>query len=158
MFQPSHHKFTAVRSRCSLQRTRRSCFCRVNTDIASRARWVPGAARVLFIYRLHNIGARTEPWRILAAIFLGVENSPSTKTLNFIFCQWEKKQISLIKLVKKFWKFICCPRYIVSAQTAQKTLLFYCCIFIRCLAMARLFDDVRTCLLCQCLATDAVSC
>jgi hypothetical protein len=45
MFQHSHHNLTAVRPRCSLQRTRRSCFSVSYTQVsfANRVRWVPGA-------------------------------------------------------------------------------------------------------------------
>jgi hypothetical protein len=64
---------------------------------ANRARWVPGAAGASFIYRLYDIGARTEPWDTPAAIFLGVENSPSTKTLNFLSVR--KEAIVLMSLV-----------------------------------------------------------
>jgi hypothetical protein len=50
------------------------------------------------MYRLYNTGARTEPWGTLAAIFLGEESSPSTKTLNFLLLRNEA--ISLIKLAE----------------------------------------------------------
>jgi hypothetical protein len=50
------------------------------------------------MYRLYNIGAKTEPWGISAAIFLGVENSPSTKTLNFLSVR--KETICLMTLVE----------------------------------------------------------
>jgi hypothetical protein len=36
--------------------------------------------------------------------------------------------------------------------------LLYCCMFFRCLAMTRLFEDVGACLLYHCLATDDFSC
>jgi hypothetical protein len=52
------------------------------------------------IYRLYSIGARTEPWGTTAAIFLGVENSPSIKTLNFLSVR--KKAISLMRLVENY--------------------------------------------------------
>jgi hypothetical protein len=61
MFQRSYHEFTAVSPRCSLQRTRSLCFsvAYIQVSSANRAGWVPGATVTSFIYRLHNIGART---------------------------------------------------------------------------------------------------
>jgi hypothetical protein len=35
---------------------------------------------------------------------------------------------------------------------------FYSCVFLLCVAMAHLIDDVTVCILCQCLATDDFSC
>jgi hypothetical protein len=45
---------------------------------------VPGAAGASFEYRMYITGARTEPWGTPTVIFLGVENSPSTKTLKLL--------------------------------------------------------------------------
>jgi hypothetical protein len=37
-------------------------------------------------------------------------------------------------------------------------LFLYSCVFMLCVAMDHLFDDVTACLLCHCLATDDFSC
>jgi hypothetical protein len=50
------------------------------------------------MYILKRVGERTEPCGTPACITLGIDNSPSTETLNFLY---ERKElISLIKLVK----------------------------------------------------------
>ena len=52
------------------------------------------------MYKLYNIGDRTEPWGTPAFISLGVDVSPSTETLNFLL---ERNDlISLTVLTEKF--------------------------------------------------------
>jgi hypothetical protein len=48
------------------------------------------------MYKLYNVGDRTEPCGIPAFILLGVDISPSIETLNFLWGR--NKLISLIKL------------------------------------------------------------
>jgi hypothetical protein len=64
---------------------------------ASRSRQVWDAAGPLFVYSLYSTGARTEPSGTPASNFLGVENSPSNKTSNFM--PVIKEATSLIRLV-----------------------------------------------------------
>jgi hypothetical protein len=52
-----------------------------------------------FMYRLNRVGDKTEPCGTPACISLGVDISPSTKTLN-LRCE-RKESISLIKLFEK---------------------------------------------------------
>jgi hypothetical protein len=54
----------------------------------------------IYIYGLCDIGARTQPWGTSAIIFLGVENSPSNKKLNFLSVR--KEAISLMSLVENY--------------------------------------------------------
>jgi len=49
------------------------------------------------MYKLYNVGARTEPCVTPACVFLGVESLPSTETLDFLLDRYEL--MSLIKLV-----------------------------------------------------------
>jgi len=50
--------------------------------------------------KLYSIGERTEPWGTLSCISLGVDNSTSTETLNFLL---ERNDlISLIVLAERF--------------------------------------------------------
>jgi hypothetical protein len=70
------------------------CIVREQSKMSSRCRGA--ACRPMF--SLYNIGARTEPWSTPAAIFLGVENSPSTETLQFLSVR--KEAISLMRLVE----------------------------------------------------------
>jgi hypothetical protein len=64
--------------------------CRANIGIAAnRARRVPCVARY-HLYTVYNIWARTEPWRTPNAIFLCVENSPSTKIYTCLWSQSHK--------------------------------------------------------------------
>jgi hypothetical protein len=55
---------------------------------AKRARLTPVVWGVSFMYKLQSVGGWTEPCGTPAFIFLGVDISPSTETLNFLF---EKK-------------------------------------------------------------------
>jgi hypothetical protein len=49
---------------------------------------------------VYNVGDRTQPCGTSAYISLGIDISPSTKALNFL---WERKElISLFKLTKNF--------------------------------------------------------
>jgi hypothetical protein len=50
------------------------------------------------MHRLYNIGARTEPSGTPTTISLGIKNSPSTKTLNFLSVR--KEAITLMGLVE----------------------------------------------------------
>jgi hypothetical protein len=52
------------------------------------------------MYKLDNVAARTEPCSTPAFISLGVDISPSTQTLNFLFERNEL--ISFIILAEKF--------------------------------------------------------
>jgi hypothetical protein len=63
-----------------------------------KAREVPGAVGALFMCRLYSIGTRTQPWGTPATIFLGIDNSPSSRTLNFLAVR--KEAISLMRFVK----------------------------------------------------------
>jgi hypothetical protein len=97
MFQRSHN-FTSASPRCSLQRTLPTCFSVAWLQVlsANKTGWVPGVARAACMYRLYNTGARTELWVTPADIFLDIENSPSTKTLNFLSVR--KEAIALMSL------------------------------------------------------------
>jgi hypothetical protein len=65
---------------------------------AKRAKFAPGVWGVSFIYKLYRVGDRTEPCGTPACMYLGVEFSPSTDTLNF---RWERNElISLINVVE----------------------------------------------------------
>jgi hypothetical protein len=67
---------------------------------AKRANWVPGVWGASLMYKLYSIGDRKEPRGIPACISLGVDISPSTKTLNFLLDR--KELISLTVLIEKF--------------------------------------------------------
>jgi len=58
----------------------------------------PWGLGVSFIYKLYSVGARTEPCGTPASISLGVDSSPSTETLNFLWDRYEP--ISFIKLTE----------------------------------------------------------
>jgi hypothetical protein len=62
--------------------------CRIHVYIqvssAKIPRYTPDVWGVSFMYRLYNVGDRTEPCGTPACISLGVYSSPSTETLNFI--------------------------------------------------------------------------
>jgi hypothetical protein len=46
--------------------------------------------------------------------------------------------------------------FVIPHRKHRHQRLFCCCVFICCIAVTRLFDDVSACLLCRCLATDDV--
>jgi hypothetical protein len=71
--------------------------CHADTGIAHEHSRMSSRCRWSVIYRLYNIGGRTELWGTPAASFLGVENLPSTNTLNFLSI---RKAIRLIRLVE----------------------------------------------------------
>jgi hypothetical protein len=52
--------------------------------------WLGGGGGSL-IYKLYSLGDRMEPCDTPASIYLGVANSPSTGTLNFL---WDKRNKS----------------------------------------------------------------
>jgi hypothetical protein len=96
MFQRSHYDFSAVRPRRKLLRIRRLCFCRVP---ANRATWVSGVARGgIIVYKLDNVGARTEPWSTLSPLLW-------TKTIclqprrNFLSGRKETAYLDLSKIL-----------------------------------------------------------
>jgi hypothetical protein len=88
MFQRLQQNFIEVRPRCNLQSRRR----RREQDECL----VP-LGHVL-LYRWQNTGARTEHWGTPAVIFLGVENSPATKTSNFLSVRKEAITLKVTKV------------------------------------------------------------
>jgi hypothetical protein len=72
----------------------------IQASSTKRARYVPGVWGASLMYKLYNIGDRTEACGTAACIFLGVDSSPSTETWNFLL---ERKElISLTVLAEKF--------------------------------------------------------
>jgi hypothetical protein len=60
--------------------------------------WGLGGASI--IYKLYRVGARTEPCGTPACISRGVDNSPSTETVNILLVRNEL--ISFIKFAEKY--------------------------------------------------------
>jgi hypothetical protein len=108
MFQRSHHVSIAQRPRCNFLKHSPLCGlshiyrCHQQRDLDRHQMF--GAYHLydiyLYVYRLYNVGDRTEPCGTPACISLGADSSPSTESLNFL---WERKElISLIKLDENF--------------------------------------------------------
>jgi hypothetical protein len=65
---------------------------------AKRDKFTQEVCGVSLMYKLNRVGDRTEPCCAPACMYLGVDISPSTETLNF---RWERNEpISVIKLVE----------------------------------------------------------
>jgi hypothetical protein len=72
----------------------------INTGVVRKQNKMSSRSRggMIYIYRLYNIGVRTKPWATPTASFLGTQNSPFTKTLNFLSAS--KEAICLMRLVE----------------------------------------------------------
>jgi hypothetical protein len=79
--------------------------CRINICTVREQSKMSSRCRVSI---MHTTGARTEPWGTAAAISLGVENLPTTKTLNFLSVR--KETISLMRLVENYNSDNLCSR------------------------------------------------
>jgi hypothetical protein len=100
IFQRSHQAAIESRPRWIFHRTLaslRSVAYRLMSS-AKRAKFTPKIWGVSLMYKLYRVGDRTEPCCTPACMYLGVEFSPSTETLNFR-CE-RKELISLIEVVE----------------------------------------------------------
>jgi hypothetical protein len=102
MFHGSNHVSVALRPRCIFLRTYFSlpsvsyCTyrCHQQRDLDRHQ-----VFRAYNLYILYNVD-RTENCGTLACMSLGVDNAPSTETLNFL---WQRKElISLIRFIESF--------------------------------------------------------